>query len=296
MLVDGRLYCWGRNTEGQLGLGDTVARTSPVEVSPGTSWSDVDAGGFHTCAQSTTAGLFCWGDNAQGQLGVGDTTPRDRPAGVTSIGAVSSVGLGRLSGAIASGALYFWGDGTSSPSFVASSSPSPWSQVDATQEQSVGFAIRGDGTLWSYDFTGAGLEVVGSDTDWAIVDAGTYNVCAIKTSGELYCWGDGTNGILGFGSSMGFLSSPMRHGTLSDWVAVSLAPVGVCAVRSTGALHCSIPSSAFPVLSDTVIGSDSDWARVAVGVGVTCALKVDGSLWCFTGEITTASPTRVCFN
>ena len=32
MSADGRVFVWGRNTEGQLGLGDTTDRTTPTVV------------------------------------------------------------------------------------------------------------------------------------------------------------------------------------------------------------------------------------------------------------------------
>jgi hypothetical protein len=41
--TDGTLWVWGYNNNGQLGLNDIVARSSPVQI-PGTSWSASDTG------------------------------------------------------------------------------------------------------------------------------------------------------------------------------------------------------------------------------------------------------------
>jgi alpha-tubulin suppressor-like RCC1 family protein len=41
---DGTLWAWGDNTNGQLGLGDTTLRRTPVKVGNSTSWVAVAAG------------------------------------------------------------------------------------------------------------------------------------------------------------------------------------------------------------------------------------------------------------
>jgi alpha-tubulin suppressor-like RCC1 family protein len=79
----GSLMCWGRNTEGQLGLGDTTLRTSPEPVVPaGEAWGAVAVGRFHTCALRGGA-VYCWGENEDyQQLGLGDGMRRDAPTWV----------------------------------------------------------------------------------------------------------------------------------------------------------------------------------------------------------------------
>jgi alpha-tubulin suppressor-like RCC1 family protein len=68
------LYCWGRNAEGQLGLGDTNPRTAPTRItSTDGPWARVAAGRFFTCAQKVDGGVFCTGDNRELQLGLGLT-------------------------------------------------------------------------------------------------------------------------------------------------------------------------------------------------------------------------------
>jgi alpha-tubulin suppressor-like RCC1 family protein len=44
--TDGTLWSWGRNTTGQLGQNDRIARSSPIQI-PGTSWSAIDSGGYN---------------------------------------------------------------------------------------------------------------------------------------------------------------------------------------------------------------------------------------------------------
>ncbi|MDB4972268.1 MAG: repeat domain protein [Myxococcaceae bacterium] len=74
----GSLLCWGRNEEGQLGLGDMTPRNAPTRTGPELAWRSVAVGQFHTCAFGKD-GLSCWGANDMGQLGLGDTARRYVP-------------------------------------------------------------------------------------------------------------------------------------------------------------------------------------------------------------------------
>jgi alpha-tubulin suppressor-like RCC1 family protein len=44
------LWCWGRNADGQLGVGDTVARDEPTRIDPARHWILVEAGGTNVVA------------------------------------------------------------------------------------------------------------------------------------------------------------------------------------------------------------------------------------------------------
>jgi alpha-tubulin suppressor-like RCC1 family protein len=67
--------CWGRNVEGQLGLGDTVDRGVPTPLPMG-GWTQLSAGRFSTCGVREGT-VHCTGDNRSGQLGTGDTERRN---------------------------------------------------------------------------------------------------------------------------------------------------------------------------------------------------------------------------
>ena len=76
--IDGQtgLYCWGRNSEGQLGVGDRELRETPVLVGHG--YVGVAVGRFSTCAIGEDGSVACTGVNDVGQLGVGDTAEHER--------------------------------------------------------------------------------------------------------------------------------------------------------------------------------------------------------------------------
>ena len=74
-LINGGVWCWGKNDNGQLGDGTTTNRLYPVQViltdgTPVTNATAISGGAAHTCAIAN-AKMVCWGDNSSGQLGDG---------------------------------------------------------------------------------------------------------------------------------------------------------------------------------------------------------------------------------
>jgi len=81
--IDGSLWCWGSNSQGQLGDKTQALKNTPVNiVVAGVSWAAVAAGATHTCALAVGGSLWCWGDNTAGQLGIGSNELHTSPARV----------------------------------------------------------------------------------------------------------------------------------------------------------------------------------------------------------------------
>ena len=70
-LTDQTVWCWGGNSDGQVGTGDTIDRTAPSAVLGLADTTVLSLGHRHTCAVRGDNVAFCWGDNSSGQLGVG---------------------------------------------------------------------------------------------------------------------------------------------------------------------------------------------------------------------------------
>ncbi|XP_029453765.1 probable E3 ubiquitin-protein ligase HERC6 [Rhinatrema bivittatum] len=72
LLKDGRVFSWGQNNYGQLGLGKGFgSQVSPQRVMSleGIPLAQVAAGGMHSFALSLSGAVFGWGRNSAGQLG-----------------------------------------------------------------------------------------------------------------------------------------------------------------------------------------------------------------------------------
>ena len=172
--VAGTLFCWGRNQDGQLGLGDAAVgttQTTPAQVGTESDWDSVEGGDTHTCGIRAGA-VHCWGNNSQGALG--DCTPvyRATPTAISDAASYAEVrgGTGFTCGLRASGTLACWGAN--------------------------GAGQLGRGTTTTRALTPAS---VGTFDDWTAFAVGEAHACAIREGGALYCWGANTLGQLGLG-------------------------------------------------------------------------------------------------
>lgn len=95
-------WCWGDNTDGQLGNGSGGAgfkSSAPVGVvtSAAVPFVSTAAGEFHSCALSLAGDAFCWGEDINGELGDGSQIQKLTPVQVLAGGikfSTISVGSG----------------------------------------------------------------------------------------------------------------------------------------------------------------------------------------------------------
>ncbi|XP_064183185.1 retinitis pigmentosa GTPase regulator b [Anguilla rostrata] len=67
---DGRLYMWGDNTEGQIGLGAQAHAVTPQEVAVGRPVSWVSCGYYHSALVTADGDLYTFGERDNGKLGL----------------------------------------------------------------------------------------------------------------------------------------------------------------------------------------------------------------------------------
>jgi alpha-tubulin suppressor-like RCC1 family protein len=113
LTIEGDVWCWGRNQEGQLGDGTTASRATPDDVGGlGGEASMVSTGGNFTCALLRTGDVQCWGHNAVGQLGNGMTTDASTPldvGGLTGGATAIAAGYYHSCAVTTGGGLKCWG-------------------------------------------------------------------------------------------------------------------------------------------------------------------------------------------
>ena len=81
--ANGRAYCWGADSYGQVGDGGTnTDRPIPTQVAGAAAdWTTITAGETHTCGRRASGRLYCWGDDTRfGQLGRGGNVLSDQSA------------------------------------------------------------------------------------------------------------------------------------------------------------------------------------------------------------------------
>jgi trimeric autotransporter adhesin len=112
--VNGQTYCWGHNSDGQLGDGSTASKNNPTAISTAARFATLASGGSHQCGLTSTGDAYCWGRNADGQVGIGSTvTPQTSPVAVTGGRSFVSLSAGSVStcGIATDGLVYCWGRG-----------------------------------------------------------------------------------------------------------------------------------------------------------------------------------------
>ncbi|MCE9643717.1 hypothetical protein K8Q93_00495 [Candidatus Parcubacteria bacterium] len=87
---NGALFSMGFGSQGALGHGDVVTRSSPTQLAG--TWLSVGSGQYHHVASRTNGQMFAWGLNDTGQLGLSDLVNRSSPVQVTGAWGLMSGG------------------------------------------------------------------------------------------------------------------------------------------------------------------------------------------------------------
>ncbi|KAL9356482.1 hypothetical protein Peur_049735 [Populus x canadensis] len=185
--VDGELYTWGKNSNGQLGLGKKAENVVPVptkvECLSGINIKMVALASEHSIAVTDGGQALSWGEGGSGRLGHGhqssllgffrsssEYTPRHikKLEGVK----VKNIAAGLLHSACIdeNGSVYIFG------------------------EKAVDKLAFGDANNTT---TPSMIDKLPYSQE---VACGGYHTCVITSGGELYTWGSNENGCLGNGS------------------------------------------------------------------------------------------------
>ena len=251
----------GANDQGNLGLNDTISRSSPTQVGTDTTWKSVGTGGG-TRATKTDGTLWWWGYGANGQSGMNFNEPSNQRSSPVQIGTDTDwdkvfTGGGGSTGCFKTdGTLYMWGNNTrgnlglndtdkrSSPTQV----PGTWKPDVCSSSYAVTHCARSDGTIWSWGDNEYGelghndrtqrsspCQIASDVTSWKSLTTGNAATLATKTDGTMYGWGTNSNG-----------KCMLADGRKS---------------------------------SPTQVGSDSTWNYVNSGADWSMASKTDGTIW-----------------
>jgi len=213
----GSLHCWGDNTYGQLGQGNSDNPASgvrtPFRVGTGTNWSKVSIGGHHLCGLRD-GHLFCWGRNDNLQISKPPSTAKNTPVEIRPDLTWTDVSAGNShTCALAGTALYCWGnsaDGQAGAPTESTNVDAPkqiagtWSKVSAGGFHTCAINAANQLHCWgrssSHQTGGAPPIALPGDADgpWSSVEAGPLHTCAVAGT-RTYCWGEGSKGALGDG-------------------------------------------------------------------------------------------------
>jgi alpha-tubulin suppressor-like RCC1 family protein len=268
--VDGTLWVWGNNNYGQLGVNDTITRSTPVTTfAGGNNWKQVGCvGAYNIAAIKTDGTLWVWGSNVYSQLGINDTANRTTPVTTFSGGTnwkqvagggSNIVGMGNFAAIKTDGTLWVWGNNNNGQlgtnDLITKSTPvttfaggTNWKQVDCSFRYFHTAAVKTDGTLWVWGNGSLGelgnggsssstpVTTFSGGNDWKQVACGQYHTSGVKTSGILYGWGRNSYGQLGNNSFTQIASPVTTFAGGTNWKQVTCGYRHTAAVKSDGTL------------------------------------------------------------
>lgn len=263
---DGRAYCWGSNSDGELGRGFSgMNQKVPEPVALVTDFVQVSAGGRHSCGLTSTGGVKCWGYGGTGALGHGAFTDSVVPVDVVSLGGSATMVVAGFqhSCAVVGGGVKCWGfngegqlgDGGGSNSAIP---------VDVTGITSAGLlassefftcALIGGGGIRCWGFNGAAQLGDGTTinrptpvdvlvtpggaalTGATFVSTGESHACATMGNQTVQCWGVNGDGRIGDGTTTN-RTTPVTVSGLTQAIKAVAGLSHTCALIAGGTVKC----------------------------------------------------------
>jgi len=271
-LGSGEVYCWGNNSNGQIGDGTRTPALSAVNIATGGFTVDIAVGQLHSCAVLNDQSARCWGENGRYQV-VNDAgapqvlSPR---APYNNLGDILTIALGaeHTCARRSNGQVACWGRRCSGR---------------------LGQDTSCSGTTFR--------PAVGSINNTSHLDLGSNFATAMRTNPtvEMVGWGYGALYALGDADNTSAqLVGPMLDGSddssIGDVLAITSGTNFSCLVRSTGQVQCTGNNDQGQMgdgMAGTAATKMSSVPNVDNAVDVSgdfthaCALLDDGTLSCW---------------
>jgi alpha-tubulin suppressor-like RCC1 family protein len=307
--LNGRAFCWGANSFGQLGSPAPEFGNRPLAVAGDRVFTQLSSGSRSSCALDQAGLAYCWGSDNSGQLGLGGperslfsgTRIRDVPTPVVNDLRFRSISVGaqHACGLTTDGATYCWGSaeagrlgigrsgGFAVPTPTALFALSP--QFDQVQAGASTCGLSRDGRpycwgfLWDRGFWAYPQEIQ-TPLRFKTIAMGAAHACALTQENQVYCWGSNFQNQLGNISVAASTSVPVAvSGNLRfGWLFAGDATT--CGITAETHLYCwgSLPDTAnirrepAPVR----IPTPEPFSMVAVKEGHICGVAVRGVVYC----------------
>lgn len=291
---NGKAYCWGRGTEGQIGNGHNDAQNStPQQVSmpnelASLTFKSISIGYFHTCAIASNDKAYCWGSNVLGELGRGYGGNTNTPVAVETSGLLSGLDIKSIAAGMimyntcviaSNNNAYCWGEG--------------------------GNGANGNGTFELGAHYSPIAVTMPIGLTFSSIDLGGGQVCAIASNSQAYCWGANSSGTVGDGTSGSNKSTPVRVlGPLSG-VSINKITAGgnhTCAITNGNSVYCWGSNGSGQLGDNTITGKTIPTAiytggvlsgltekTVEAGSMHTCVIASNNRVYCwgndFSGQL-----------
>jgi alpha-tubulin suppressor-like RCC1 family protein len=265
--TDNRAFCWGDNSEGQLGDGTRTRRLLPHAVSGGLKFKVVSAGWFFTCGLTTADKAYCWGQNNDGTLGDGGSeVNRLKPSAVSGGRSYRQLRAGahHVCAVTFGDVAYCWGD-----NFLG--------QLGVPRTTSS---------------SGVPVKVVTGGPAFHRIIPGGAHTCALTTGQALYCWGADQAGQVGNGATPMFVATPTRVGGSRTFTQLGAGENHTCGV-SGGKAYCWGSNVQGPLGDGTQMNRSVPTAVIGglsfkgtdASASSTCGITTGNQAYCWGGNV-----------
>ena len=233
--VDGSCWAWGYNSDGQLGNNTKTGYSSPISVVGNHSFIQVLAGDSASYGLKADGSCWAWGYNGYGNLGNNTRTSYSSPISVVGNHSFIQISAGYAAsyGLKADGSCWAWGDNSDGQlgNNTKTSYSSPISVVGNHSFIQIAagvvacYGLKAEGSCWAWGANTYGqlgnntttgysspISVVGniSFSRLVMVELSSSNCGgALQANGNLWGWGDNTNGGFNNNISGNSYSSPI---------------------------------------------------------------------------------------
>jgi hypothetical protein len=214
------------------------------------------SGGYTSCGLTTATDaqrLYCWGNPVTGSIASGNT-PFTAPVQISQSRHYDWVAMGeKICGGVENGPVYCWPQG-----YSGSHSPTR----------------------------------VPGDHSWRTIDPGGGHSCGITADGNAWCFGGGSWGQLGNGSTVDTRTPVLVSGNLR-WSKITVGYIHSCGIATSGAAYCWGGSTSPRVSTPVAVAGGHVFTSIEAGESVTCGLDPQGVAWCWGppfGQVPTEVP------
>ncbi len=263
----GEAYCWGSNSNGQLGDGTSDDHASPIAVGGGRRFTSLVAAAFHTCGLDVGGKAYCWG------LNWADSSKSSIPILVegNNIFSILAAGDNFVCGLDFSGAAHCWGwngQGQLGNGLTGNGSPSAnhiipdrvlgghvFVNLISGGGHTCGIDREKNAFCWGINWAGqlgdgtsgnerTTLVAVIGGVKFASLVLGNGHTCGLDSSGVAYCWGWNEFGQIGDGAAgSNWSNSPDRYlptqvGVTLRFVRLTAGAYHTCGITADNIVYC----------------------------------------------------------
>ncbi|BEL05700.1 hypothetical protein Q0Z83_038910 [Actinoplanes sichuanensis] len=252
---DGRAYCWGDAGAGQTGSeSDSGLQLTPAIVATGVPFTQLAAGGYHTCGLAGDGTAYCWGAGA----------------GVSPVAVTAAVPFTQL----AAGSSHTCGLGSDGKAYC--------------------WGANGQGQLGDGSTSNRSTPVaVDTATTFTQLTAGGFHTCGLAGDGTAHCWGQNVDGRLGDGSTTN-RPAPVAVDAAVTFTRLTAGGYHTCGLGSDAKAYCwgnddqsqlgddDTTSRPTPVeVAGGAVPGGVTFTQLAAGATFTCGLGSDAQAYCW---------------